>query len=258
MKLKYECKLDTWAREKDDRYNSQNSLTQTIGNYEIEFIFDDNHNVTGMNIVIPNARITLSEGGTVDASLDKEKEVEVHSIANYIANILYEQTGKCKFGVGIPKYVPETEEERRELEGKTFTVSRSFTIDAMLRGFANLSQPALSKYFRQKDALAMYVDAKKMNNPTGKYREFFRVIEHYFPCGGRTFEKKAHQYLIRFDQKYTESFIRKLKLLRHRCSHAKRQLGYITSNDLKGMKEIQSRMGDVQGIAKLLIDNPPP
>jgi len=255
LKLKYEYRLDTWARGKG--YDSQNSLTLTIGNYEIEFTFDDSNNVTGMNIFIPNVMVMLSERGTVETSLDKEKEAEAHSIANYIANILYEQTGKCKFGVGIPKYVPETEEERRELEGKTFTVSRNFTIDTMLRGFANLSQPALSKYFRQKDALAMYVDAKKMNNPTGKYREFFRVLEHYFPYEGPRFDREAHNYLVRFDLKYTEGFIRQLRLLRNRCSHAKRVRDYTTSNDLGGMKEVQEKTRDVERIAKLLLDNPP-
>ena len=255
MRLKYEYRLDTWARGRG--YDSKNSLTLTVSNYEIEFTFDDNNNVIGMSIFIPNAGVMLSEKGTIDASLDKKKEVEVHSIANYIANILYEQTGRCKFDVGIPEYVPETEEERRELEGKTFTRFRSFTINAEIGGFADLSQPALSKYFRQKDALAMYVDARKMTNPTGKFREFFRVLDHYFAYEGTTFDREVHNYLVRFDSKYSEDFIEKLRNLRNRCSHAKTDRDYITSNDLEGMKEIQSRMGDIQGIAKLLIENPP-
>jgi len=74
----------------------------------------------------------------------------------------------------------------------------------------------------QKDALAMYVDAKKMSNPTGKYREFFRVIEHYFPYEGPRFDRETHNYLVRSDSKYTEGFIKQLRLLRNICSHANR------------------------------------
>lgn len=256
MKLKYSYKLDTWAR--DDRYNSQNSLTQIIGNCEVELIFDNNHNVTGVNIFFPDVRIMLNERGTVDASLDKEKEVEAHSFANYIANMLYVETGKCDFTkVGTPDYVPETEEDRRGLEGMTFTRSVSISLRASLRGSADLSQQALSRYMNQKDALAMYVDAKKMSNPTGKYREFFRVIEHYFPYEGPRFDRETHNYLVRSDSKYTEGFIKQLRLLRNRCSHAKRVRDYITSNDLNGMKEVQEKTRDVERIAKLLLDNPP-
>lgn len=256
MKLKYPYKLDTWAR--DDRYNSQNSLTQTIGNCEVELVFDDNHNATGVNIFFPNVRIMLNERGTVDASLDKEKELEAHSFVNYIANMLYVQTGKGDFTeVGTPDYVPETEDDRRELEGMTFTRSVSFGVDAILRGSADLSQQALSRHMNQKDALAMYVDAKKMTNPTGKYREFFREIEHYFPYEGPRFDREAHNYLAMFDSEYTEDFIRQLRLLRNRCSHAKRNRGYITSNDLKGTKKVQEKTRDVERIARLLLDNPP-
>lgn len=34
--------------------------------------------------------------------------------------------------------------------------------------------------------------------------------------------------------------------------------GYITSNDLNGMREVQDKTRDVKRTARLLLDNPPP
>lgn len=257
MKLRYSYKLNTWAR--DVRRDTQNSLTRAINNYEVEFNFDDNHKVVEMKIFIPNVKVKLNQRQTVDASLDSEKEVEAHIIANYIANVLHVQTGRCEATrVGSPDYVPETEEDRRELISKRFTRTRSISMNANISGPTNLSQEALMRYINEKDALSMYVDAGKMSNPTGRYREYFRVIEHFFPYEGKKFDTTVHNYLSRFDPRYTEDFVHELKDLRNRCSHAKRHRDYITSNDVKGMKELRDKMTDLIRIAKWLLDNPPP
>lgn len=247
--------MDTWA--KDEKYDIQTSLSQTIDNCDVEFTFDADHTVTRMFISIPNVKIMLNEMGIVDAFLDDESRAEAFSLANYIANMLYLQTGKCNISeVCVLGYVPETETDRKELE-RTRVQQKTFGIDAILKGKPDLSKQALSRYITQKDALAIYIDAERMTNLTGKYREFFRVLDHYFPYKGPTFDRKVHQYLKKFDQKYTIKYIETLRNLRNRCSHAKSHRDYITTNDLRGMKELRDRMDDVQSIAKLLLDNPP-
>ncbi len=255
MKLRFEYKLDTMA--KDETHDVQNRLSQTIDNCDVEFTFDDGHTVTRMFISIPNVKIMLNEMGNVDAFLDEESRAKAYSFANYIANMLYLQTGKCNISeVGVLGYVSETEADGNELE-RTCVHSKTFGIDVILKGRPDLSKEALSRYITQKDTLAIYVDAERMTNLTGKYREFYRVLDHYFPYTGQKFDHKVHQYLRRFDQKYTVPYMETLRDLRNRCSHAKSCNKYITSNDIRGMQKLRDRMGDVQSIAKLLLDNPP-
>jgi hypothetical protein len=255
MKLKVPYKLDTWAR--DDRYNSHNSFTQIIDSNEVEFMFDDTHNLVGINVFLPNAEIVRDETGAIVSFLGEERETQIHSIVNYISNFLWQQTGKCEFSkTDSPAYVPETEDDRVRLQGLRFITTRDMGISVNIRGRVDLSPTAMTRYINQKDELAMYVDAHKMNNPTGKYREFFRILEHYFPYEGREFDEKTSAYLSRFDVNWTTDFIRQLRLLRNRCSHARRIRGYITSNDLRGMKEVGSKIDTIQRIAKTLLDNP--
>lgn len=255
MKLRYEYKVDTWA--KDEKYDAQHSLSQTIDNCDVEFTFDADHAVTRMFISIPNVKIMLNEMGIVDAFLDEKSRAEAHSLANYIANMLHLQTGKCNISeVCVLGYVPETETNRKKLK-RTHVQQKPFGIDAILKGKPNLSKDALSRYITQKDALAIYIDAERMANLTGKYREFFRVLDHYFPYTGQQFDREVHQYLRKFDPKYTIKYIAKIRDLRNRCSHAKSGNKYITSNDFRGMKELRDRIRDVRSIAKLLLDNPP-
>ena len=94
-----------------------------------------------------------------------------------------------------------------------------------------------------------------MNNPVGKYREFFRVLEHFFPYDGSEFDRKVSHHFGKYDNKYTEKYVYDLRQLRHRCTHAKRN--YITSNDLVGMEHVRSKLEEIEKMAKLLINNPP-
>ena len=94
-----------------------------------------------------------------------------------------------------------------------------------------------------------------MNNPVGKYREFFRVLEHFFPYDGSEFDRKVSHHFGKYDNKYTEKYVYDLRQLRHRCTHAKRN--YITSNDLVGMEHVRSKIEEIEKMAKLLINKPP-
>jgi len=252
MKLKYRYEVDAWARDESENLNS---LSRCIGNYDIEFLFDDEHKLTVIDVFVPNAKVTYSLEGTIQ-SLDKSKDAEAHIIANYIVNVLQEETGKCGIRKmpDTPEYVPETPEEKAELEGKTFTVTKSYSISALLRRPFDFAEETLSKYLKQIDALAIYSDAKRMNNPVGKYREFFRVLEHFFPYEGDEFDRKVSKHFEKYDSKYTQKYVYDLKQLRNRCSHAKKN--YITSNDLTGLEQVKSRLEEIQKMAKLLISNP--
>ena len=50
------------------------------------------------------------------------REIELYELINYIANILWKQTGKgsCSPNNGLD-YVPETEEDKKQLEKQTTT-----------------------------------------------------------------------------------------------------------------------------------------
>jgi hypothetical protein len=253
MKLKYRYYVDTWAR---DETQGLKSLTRRIRNCEVEFLFDDGHKLRAIDILIPNASVTYSTGGTIQP-LDKSNDAEAHIIANYIVNVLQEETGKCDIikTPDTPEYVSETPEEKTLLEGKVFTRTRSIFANAIISGSINFSEKILNKYIKQIDAFAIYSDAKRMTNPVGKFREFFRVLEHFFPYEGEEFDRKASKYFGKYDSKFTEKFVYRLRQLRNRCTHAKKN--YITSNDIEGMDQVKTKLKDIHTMAKLLINNPP-
>lgn len=255
MKLKYEYKVDTWV--KNDECDVQSTASQTIDNCDVEFNFDTNNALFRIFILIPNVKVMLNEAGNVDAFLDEQSRAKAYSLANYISNVVYLQTGKCDISeVRVVGYVPETDADKKELE-RTCVHQKTFGIDVVIVGRPKLSNEALSRYLAEKDALAIYVDAERMTNLPSKYREFFRVLEYYFPYEGQRFDCELHTYLKRFDQKYCIDYIRKLRGLRNKCSHAKKRNNYITSNDLREIQTLRAEIGGIQFIAKLLLDNPP-
>jgi hypothetical protein len=257
MKLKVSYNFDTWVC--DERYNSSSVLTERIADYEVDFRFDDNHRLIGVDVYVPNVSINRDERGAIVTIMTNDQEIQVYSLVNYISNVLWKQTGKSSFSRNRnPEYVPESDTERGELENQIRTGSISFTVDACIQGPTDLSKPALTRYLNQKDALAMFADADTMTNPTGKYRELFRVLEHYFPFENLEFDQKASRYLARFDPAWDEKKMCKLRDLRNRCSHGKRHRDYITSNDLKGIREINANLDELKRIASTLLDNPPP
>ena len=253
MKLKYRYEVDTWAK---DESGSLKSLAKHIENYDVEFLFDDEHKLTAINVLVPDAKVTYSTEGTVQP-LDKSKDAKAHIIANYIVNVLQEETGKCDFRKlpETPEYVPEISQEEAELKGKKFTFSRSLSADAFIRGRFDFSENTLNKYIKQMDAFAIYSDAKRISNPVGKYREFFRVLEHFFPFEREEFDRKVSSHFIKYDNKYIGKYVNDLRQLRNRCSHAKKN--YIISSDLAGMEQVKSKLHEIQKMAKLLIENPP-
>lgn len=251
MKLKYAYELDTTARDLSGKLRN---LTRRIGNSDIEFSFDCEHKLTSINVFIPNAKVTYNNQGAIEP-LDKSKDVEAYLVANYVANVLQEETGKCDIRKipDIPQYVPESQQEEIELEGKTFVLRESFGITALLIIPFDFSEETLNKYLGRTDALAIYSDAKRMSNPIGKYREFFRVLEYFFPFEGREFDTKASEYFQKYNRKYTEKYIRDLRQLRNQCTHARKD--YITSNNLAKIEELRSKQKEIQDMAKLLIND---
>jgi len=255
MKLKVPYNFDTWAH--DERYDCSSTLTERIANSEVAFRFDDKHDLVGVDVYVPNVTINRDERGAIVPIITNDQEIQVYSLVNYISNVLWKQTGKSSFSRNKnPEYVAET--ERIELEGQTVTRSHSISGNACIMGHPDFSQTALARYLNQKDALAMLADADTMTNPTGKYRELFRVLDHYFPFDYKKFDQEASRYLSRFNPAWTECRMFELRDLRNRCSHAKRHRDYITSNSLDGMREINENLGDLKMMAFTLLDNPPP
>ena len=152
--------MDTWAR---DESGNLKTLALHIGNSDVEFLFDDAHKLTAINVLVPNAKVTYTTHNGTIQPLDKSKDAEAHVIANYIVNVLQEETGKCDIRKmpDTPEYVPETAEEKAELEGKTFTATKSCGISVALRRTFNFSEQELGKYMKQIDALAIYSDQKE-------------------------------------------------------------------------------------------------
>lgn len=257
MRLKVHYDLDTFAN--DQRFDLNHKLDQTLGNYNLSFNFDNEHNLKGVEIYVPNATVNRDSNGSIVPLLTEDKETEIYELVNYISNVLWKQTGKCSFSRrSSPEYVPETEQERLSLQRRTITRTLSLQSNVCIRAQADMSETAMSRYLAEKDALAMFADASKMTNSTGKFREFFRIIDHYFPIEGEELDRQASNYLIRFNPQWNQDLIRKLRRLRNRCSHAKRRRDYITSGNLGGQKEIEENLGVLRQITEALINNPPP
>jgi len=255
MKLKYQFDLESWAE--NSAYDSRSSLIRTIDNYTVEFRFNDKYCICGINVFIPNAKVAYDDRGKVVP--DETKSAQAYLIANYVADILHMQTGKCIIvrGPYTLKLIPESEKEKRRFIEK-YAGSSTEILKVDVKGHCNLSESGLNKYVNQKDAFSIYMDAKRMINPIGRYREFFRVLDHFFPYKWLEFDTKVSTYLQRFNAKYTMGLIENLRNLRNRCSHAKSKKRYITPYDLEGVKEVGANLGTIEEIAKLLINNPPP
>lgn len=256
MKLKYHYDLESWAN--DTAYDSRSSITRTIDDCTVEFLFDDTHNLCGINVFVPNAEVVYDDSGRVIT--DGAKDAQAYLIANYVSDVLQSQTGKCAIveSQNTPDYIPESEKEVKELAGKTFRKTSTISSTASIRGPCNLSVSGLNKYANQKDAFSIYMDAKRMINPIGKYREFFRVLDHFFPFEGSEFDTRVSDYLQKLNAKYTTGLIEQLRKLRNRCSHAKSGASYIAPYNLEGVREVGASLGTIEEIAKLLIENPPP
>jgi hypothetical protein len=252
MRLRYRYELDTGA---NDDTGSLKDLVRHIDDCDVEFFFDNEHRLVAINVLIPKVKVTYNSEGKVEP-LDKTNDQKAHITANYVVNILQEMTGKCDIRKmpDTPECVPETEEDKKELEAKTFTRTMTKNSNAFICGRCDFSEGTLNKYIKHVDAFAIYSDAKRMNNPVGKYREFFRVFECFFRFEEATSgKKKFSKYFTK--SRYTKKDIRDIIGLRNQCSHAAED--YITSNDLAGIEKIRKKMQDIEKMAKLLLESPP-
>jgi hypothetical protein len=181
MKLKVPYKFDTWGEDK--RYDSKSAaLNVNMSGFEIGFRFNDKHKLIGVDIYVPNVDVNRNKSGEIDPRLTNDQEIQVHSLVNYISNVLWKQTGSSSYSRKTnPEYVPESETDEEELKGDIVLRTMRVTMDAIIQGPPDISETALTYYLGVTDALAMYVDANSMTNQTGKFREFFRILDHYFP-----------------------------------------------------------------------------
>jgi hypothetical protein len=249
--------LDTWAN--DQRFDSKKGISQRIGNHDVTFTFDDDHDLKGVDVYVPHVIVNRHGSGTIVPLLPQDKEIEIYRLVNYIANVLWKQTGRGSFSRnnGVD-YIPETEDDKRLMERQTITRAISIKSSFAVRGKTDLSPIAMSRYLNQSDALAMFADASRMTNPTGKFAEFFRIMEHYFPYKGKEFDTRSSEYLHHLNPVWTKDLLAKLRDLRNRCSHAKNVRGYITSNNLTGLKEIEQYSPILIQMTETLLNSPPP
>ena len=257
MMLKYSYVVDTWAE--DQRYTPSQSLRFAFESQQVEFLFNETHQVSGMAVYVPNVELPR-RGGKLYLPLSSfpEETAKAFEVASFFVNLLHYQTGKgalIKWPNGPQDYIPETREEaefREKLLIANFNIPLAWSI---AKGAHDLSQATLQRYSRVRDALNIYTDALRLADPISKFRELYRVLERFFPYEGRRFDTTASQYLAHSLPNFTRRRIKILRRLRNKCSHAKAEV--ITSGDWKGLNQVRAALEDLQKIARVLLENPP-
>ncbi len=255
MKLKYTYTVETWAEDKN--YGPSQSQQLPFESYEVEFLFNEIHQIDGIAVYIPNVELPRKEGKLYLPSFPEET-AKAYEVASFFANLLHYQTGK---GVLLEApnepqaYLPETDEETDFCEKRIANSRLLHSWKARTKGAYDFSLTTLERYSKVEDALTIYADARRLTESISKFREFYRVLEHFFPKNGEDFDKAVSQYLVKFSPKFTEDTIRALRELRNKCSHAKRD--FITSADWEGLNQIRIEVNNLQEIAGLLLENPP-
>lgn len=254
MKLKYTYVLKTGAR--DLEYGPSRSRHLAFEGCEVEFLFEEDHRISGMAVYLPDVRLPR-ENGRLHVPAFTRQTVTAHALATFFVNLLYFQTGEGTIlrSENSPRLIAETDEEAAFLD--TYIVARfSAPIGwTTLEGQYDLRPETIDGWRRVKNPLTMYVDACRLTDPISKFREFYRVFEYFFPQSRGVFDHAVAAHLRVLDQRFTEAKVRRLRVLRDKCSHAKGK--FITSAHWSALGRVREELSDLQSGALLLLRNAP-
>ena len=254
MRLKCTFKLNCWIEHA--RYDNAIPLIRTIDSCQVGFLFNQNHRIEQLVIEIPNIQLTKTPDGKLDAERSPYV-IEVYKIAHMVINTLFKQTGvPCEIVPTEPEceFIGDTPQEQQMIKEHVKIVRKSLTMPYSIRNNPDFSEAALSMYNNRKEALSIYTDALRMSDLARKFVHFYRVIENFISDTGQNFDYKVALFAQRFDPRYDEALIAKIRKVRNMCSHAKRGKPFITSENLS---EVVKRLHDIHNIAQLFLDHSP-
>jgi len=259
MKLKYTFLLKTAAQDPD--HDPSNARRVAFEDCEVELLFSEHHRVEALAVYLPKVRLPQKDGKFYVPSFERHA-ARAHAMATFFANLLYVQTGEGELlrASAPPRFLADTKEEGAFL--KTY-LSASFAMPVEWTSSAaeyDLQPETIERYRKVANPLIMYADACRLTDPISKFREFYRALEYFFPgfSPGRKeqFDTAAATYLSGLDQLFTETKIRRFRVLRDKCSHA--QGKFITSAHLPALGRVRQELPTLQQAVQLLLRNPPP
>lgn len=233
--------------------------TDSFGDTKVSWKADSKGHLEFVELNIFGAQIQHAPNGAILSSYPELEEFAFRVIA-YVANSILIQTGFDAFDPanvlrGTPEIFPETSEEEVKFAKCPKTVGSAFTVDALISG--NFRPMEYSAGFGHSAAVASYADGLRVSSPFQQYEQFYKVVGHFFTQEGPDLDKAVSSHASRYDPKYNQAQVEKLRDLRNRCVHPKHSHGHVNPEDVASIREVKSALPIMRALARLLLCHPP-
>ncbi|MBI3353660.1 MAG: hypothetical protein HY034_02050 [Nitrospirae bacterium] len=229
-----------------------------IDNSQVDWESSENSNyLQSVIIKIPNLQIKHCDDGLI-MTVYPELYEQAFKIALYVANRILIQTSVDAIDPemvlhGSPQVFPETPEEEKEFKNSLVKVSKGFSYSWSIMGkFQPSCYSAGVEHFA---AFALFADALRAASPFQKFKQFYEVVEYFFPPEKEQTESIS-EHGSKYDKRFTLKKVIELRDIRQRCTHPHRK-NHLHPGELILIREVKEKLIEMQGLAELLLNYPP-
>ena len=183
--------------------------------------------------------------------------LEYQQIANrtcYILSFVIDVPVRCARTIQADTLIAEGDEDEKCLsEFGTSTIFHTLGTSLELRTFviSDLRNDHLDIFVKRESGIALYSQALLQLESTGRYRDFWRVLESAFGVKNADLVNCLEEYKPAREMGFTKSELEELLVLRGRASHAYSSAGIKEIRDVG--KDIDRRLARLKNLAERVI-----
>jgi len=253
-------KLEYLLKAKKEIIINEDSTSFEIEGSEVFLEVNEEHILSSVKIVFSELEIKFTiSTGTEERKIDlyayEEKRFLAYKILSYVSNRILYETHNDVFDVNEilkadPNIYPETAQES-EIFKKYKTIHQSiFTFVQSIQ--QRISIENYQNAYELEKAYTAYADGIRANSVITRYVQFYKAMEALL--GDKMKDKNASNIVEKHNQKFNESRIAELRILRNRCEHPHQPKGHISTSDIRDIQEVEQNLPDLAQVVKILFD----
>lgn len=219
--------------------------------------------VTDVDLIATGAEIHFTPSGAVSDDYPDYHD-RLFRVLGSLADFVLIGTGQDALNPATvlalrPTVEPETPEEQRAVaDAPPQAVGR-----ASATGWAVVTAPfspsAFAAHAAQVDAQASLASGLRAGDAFVKYREFYRVIEHFFLQEGPALDAAVSCHALQFDPSFDQATVKDLREIRIGLTHPHpRKARALSPLDRADRQLVADKLLRIEQLARLLLRHPPP
>jgi len=188
----------------------------------------------------------------------KELRYNAYKICSYISNRIYTESGTDAFDCNelidndTPEIYPENQSEQNDTSRFDIFRTQIFRFVSPIVNFVDFDG-CYSEGYRYEKAYTAYAEGLRANSVITRYVQFYKAMEAIL--GDKMKDKDASDIAEKHNQKFNESRIAELRVLRNRCEHPHQAKGHISTSDIRDIKEVEQNLPDLAQVVRILFDH---